>query len=100
MARKFSDGKFGAALPVRITPRSSRNEIVEIMSDNTIKIKLTAPPVEGKANQQLIKFLSEVLKVPKSSVDIVAGQTSRDKLVSILGMDSDEVHKMILASMK
>lgn len=100
MAYTFSNGKFGAALPVRVAPRARRNEIVEIMSDNTIKIKLTAPPVEGKANQQLIKFLSDVLNVPKSSVDIVAGQTSRDKLVSILGMNSEEVHERILAILK
>ena len=100
MARKFSDGKFGSALSVRVTPRAKRNEIVEIMGDRTIKIKLTAPPVEGKANQQLIKFLSEVLNLPKSSLDIVAGKSSRDKLVSILGMNSDEVHKLILKNMK
>ena len=92
----FSDGKRGAALPVRVTPRASRNEIVEVLADSTVKVRLTAPPVEGKANEELIKFLSEVLGVAKSKMEIVAGEKGRDKLVSILDMDSDEVHKKIL----
>jgi uncharacterized protein (TIGR00251 family) len=100
MARKFTNGKYGSALPVRVTPRSSRNEIVGIMNDNTVKIKLTAPPVDGKANQQLIIFLADVLRVPKSSVNIVAGESGRDKLVSILDLDTDEVHKKLLEYIK
>jgi len=100
MTRKFTNGKYGSALPVRVMPRASSNEIVGIMSDNTVKIKLTAPPVEGKANQQLIKFLAEVLRVPKSSVNIVAGESGRDKLVSILDMDTEEVQQKILEYIK
>ena len=99
MARKkyrFSDGKKGAALPIRVTPRASKNEIVEVLSDQTVKIRLTAPPVEGKANKALIKFLSEILDIPASKFEIVAGATGRDKLVSILDTDSETVHKKIL----
>ena len=92
----FSNGKRGAALPVRVTPRASRNEVVEILSDNTVKIRLTAPPAEGQANEELIKFLSEILGIPKSKMEIVAGESGRDKLVSILDMDSEEVHRKIL----
>lgn len=94
--KKFSDGKRGAALPVRVIPRASRNEIVEVLSDQTVKIRLTAPPVEGKANQELIKFLSDILDTPKSKIEIVAGTTGRDKLVSILDMKTVEVQKKIL----
>jgi uncharacterized protein (TIGR00251 family) len=93
---KFSNGKHGAALPVRVTPRASRNEIVEILSDNTVKIRLTAPPVENKANSELIAFLSDVLDIPKSRMEIVAGEKGRDKLVSIEDMDVEEVHKRII----
>ena len=93
---KFSDGRRGSALPVRVTPRASRDEIVQILSDQTVKIRLTAPPVEGQANEALIKFLSKVLGVPKSSIEIVAGATGRDKLVSIVDMTVDEVHSKIL----
>lgn len=97
MARhKLSDGQGGAALAIRVTPRASRNEIVEILPDHTIKIRLTAPPVDGKANEALIEFLSGVLSVPKSRIDIVAGQTGRDKLVTVLNMDSSEAQELIL----
>ena len=91
------NGKKGAALAVRITPRASRNEIAEILHDGTIRIRLTAPPVEGKANQELAKFLSKILGVPKSNIDIVAGRSGRDKLVSILDMDAESAHQKIIA---
>jgi uncharacterized protein len=92
-------GKKGAALAIRVTPRASKNEIVDILADGTVKIRLTAPPVEGKANEALIKFLSDVLEVSASRIEIVAGSTGRDKLVSILNMDAQAVHTMILEKM-
>ena len=97
-ARRFHlhDGKKGSALALRVTPRASRNEIVEILSDGTVKIRLTSPPVEGQANQALVDFLSEVLEVPPSHIDIVAGITGRDKLISILDMDANAVQQKIL----
>lgn len=96
--RKFHlhDGKKGAAIAVRVTPRASRNEIMEIQSDGTVKIHLTAPAHEGMANEELIKFLSEVLGAPKSHIDIVAGASGRDKLISVLNMDAVEVHNRIV----
>jgi hypothetical protein len=96
--RKFHlhNGQKGAALAVRITPRASKNEISEILSDGTVKIRLTAPPVEGKANLALVDFLSDVLGVPPSQIEIVAGATGRDKLISVLDMDADALHQRIL----
>jgi len=96
--RKFHlhNGQKGAALAVRITPRASKNEISEILSDGTVKIRLTAPPVEGKANLALVDFLSDVLGVPPSRIEIVAGATGRDKLISVLDMDADSMHQRIL----
>ena len=93
------DGKNGAALAIRVTTRARRNEIVEVLNDGTIKIRLTAPPVEGKANKELVKFLAQVLGIPKSRIDLVAGRTGRDKLVSVLGLDAKTVHDCILESM-
>jgi uncharacterized protein len=90
------DGQKGAALAIRVTPRASKNEIHEVQSDGTVKVHLTAPPVEGKANQALIEFLAEVLEIAPSKIDIVAGLTGRDKLVSILDLDADTVHQRIL----
>ena len=91
------DGKVGSALAVRVTPRASRNKIVEVQTDGTIKIHLSAPPVDGEANEQLIVYLAEVLNIPKSRLEIVAGQSGRDKLISVLDMDAETVHKRILA---
>jgi uncharacterized protein len=91
------DGRRGAALAVRVTPRASRNEITEIQSDGTVKIRLTAAPVDGEANKALIAFLADVLGVPPSNLDIVAGMSGKDKLVAVLDMDSEEVHQRLLA---
>jgi uncharacterized protein (TIGR00251 family) len=93
------DGKKGAALAVRITPRARRNEIYAILDDGTVKIRLTAPPVEGKANSELIKFLAKVLEVPIKHVEIVAGTGRRDKLISVLDLDADLLHKKILENL-
>jgi uncharacterized protein len=90
------DGQKGAALAIRVTPRARKNEVVEIMNDGTVKIRLTAPPVESKANQALVEFLSDILEVPRSHVEIVAGLTGRDKLVSITGLDAATVQQRIL----
>lgn len=97
--RKFNlhDGKKGSALAVRVTPRASRNEIVELLDDGTIKVRIAAPPTDREANETLIDFLSEILGVPKSRLDIVAGLAGRDKLISVVDMDVETVHQRILA---
>jgi uncharacterized protein (TIGR00251 family) len=98
MQRKFHmhDGTLGAAITVRITPRASKNEISEILNDGTVKVRITAPPVEGKANEMLIDFLADVLEVKKAQIDIVAGNTGRDKLVTVSGMDAATVQTRLL----
>jgi hypothetical protein len=95
----FHEGKAGAALAIRVTPRAKRNEIIEVQADGTVKIHLTAPPVEGKANQALIEFLAEVLDIPTSKIEIIAGTSGRNKLISILGMDAQTVQQKILAKL-
>jgi hypothetical protein len=93
------DGKKGAALAVRVTPRASKNEIVDILSDGTVKVHLTAPPVEGKANEALLIYLAKVLEIPVRQLEIVAGSSGRDKLISVLDMDAKMVHKKIVDHM-
>jgi uncharacterized protein (TIGR00251 family) len=88
-------GGSGSALAIRVLPRASRNEIAEIRDDGTIRIRLTAPPVDGKANAALIQFLAEVLDVPRSRIEIIAGAAGRDKLVSILDLDPDTASERI-----
>ena len=101
MVRRYNlhDGKSGSALAVRITPRASRNEIHEILDDGTIKIRITAAPVDGQANSALIDFLSSVLNVPKSKLEIVAGQTGRDKIIAVEGLTSKEVQAKVLQNL-
>lgn len=94
---KLHGGQRGSALAVRVTPRASRNEIVEVLDDGTIKVRLAAPPADNEANEALINFLSEILGVPKSKLDIVAGTVGRDKLVSVVDMDVETAHQRILA---
>ena len=101
MARglRFTDGKKGAALPVRVIPRARKNEIVEILSDQTVKIRLTASASEDETNEELVSFLSQLLGMPESNFEIVAGKNGRDKLVSILDATSEDVHKKILQNL-
>ena len=93
------DGKRGSALALRITPRSSRNQIAGVLNDGTVKVHLAADPADDKLNTELIAFLAEVLGVPKSRVEVVAGESGRDKLVSILDMDTETAHQRIVAHM-
>jgi uncharacterized protein len=99
MARKFElhGGKRGSALAVRITPRASQNQIVGLLNDGTIKVHLVSDPSDDELNVELLSYLAEVLGVPKSRVEIVAGENGRDKLVSVLDMDVETAHQRVLA---
>jgi len=91
---KITDAKSGTAFPVRVIPRASRNE-VEGITGNALKVRVTAPPVEGAANKALIELLAERLKVRKSQIEIVAGQTSQNKMISVVGLRPSEVEKRL-----
>ncbi|TSA46014.1 DUF167 domain-containing protein [bacterium] len=66
----------------KVTPRSGKNEVIKI-SEGEYKVKVTAPPEKGKANEKVVELLAYYFKVPKSSINIVGGKTSRVKLVEI-----------------
>ena len=97
---RFHDGKGGAALAVRVIPRANMNRISEISEDGTVKIHLTAAPIDGKANQALIEFLSKTLDIPRSRFEIVAGETGRNKIVVVMGQDPDTIHQRLLQIMQ
>ena len=97
---KLHDGKKGAAIAVRVTPRATKNQIVGALHDGTIKIHLAADPNERQANAELIEFLSGVLGVPKDNIEVVAGDLGRDKLISVLDMDSETLHKKIVENIE
>ena len=99
MSRKYvlHSGQRGSALAVRITPRASRNQIVGVLNDGTIKVQLASEPADAELNIELINYLAEVLGIPKSRVEVVAGENGRDKLVSVLDMDVETAHQRVLA---
>ncbi|MDX1334498.1 MAG: DUF167 family protein [Gammaproteobacteria bacterium] len=69
-------------LRIRVQPRSSQEGFAEVLGDQ-IKLRVNAPPVDGKANAQLIQFLSKLFKVPKGQIRILSGETGRDKRIRI-----------------
>lgn len=83
-----------ALLSVRIQPRASKNEIV-MLENGRLKIRLTAPPVGGAANEALIRFLAERLFVTKSQVAIVSGQTGREKVIRIDGITREDAERLL-----
>ncbi len=76
-------------------PGASKNE-VQGFQDDVLRIRLTAPPVEGKANKALIALLADLLDVKKSDISIVAGQTGRDKLVEVVDLTNDELKRRLV----
>jgi len=74
----------GATFRVRVQPGASKNEIVGVQED-ALKIRISAPPVQGKANKVLIQFLAKQLAVKRSQVEIVSGHTSRIKTIRVIG---------------
>ena len=79
-----------ATLSVRVQPRASRNEVAGLVGD-TLKIRLTAPPVEGEANDACLAFLAKLLDLAPSRLAIIQGAHSRTKLIRITGLTKDEV---------
>jgi hypothetical protein len=80
----------GITFAVRVHPRAKKNAITGEMGD-ALKVALTAPPVEGRANEACVEFFAKLLKVPRSSVSIAAGHTSRNKVVRVEGLSAAEV---------
>ena len=79
---------------VRVVPRSSR-EKVELQADHTLKAWVHAPPAEGEANAAVCELLAKKLRVPKSSVTILRGVTSRAKTVVVVGIELSEARKRL-----
>jgi len=92
---KITEAAGGVTFTVRAVPRARKNEIVGIHGD-ALKVRLTAPPVEGRANEALIAFLAKRLGVRKSQVEIVVGATSRRKMIRVIGLLGQEVEEGLL----
>lgn len=88
----------GVLIKIRISPNASKNQI--ILDGDTIKLKVTAQPIENKANKAVVEYLSKLLKVPKTSISIVKGDTSKDKTLFITTSDNEKkesIKKTILS---
>ena len=84
----------GVTFAVKVHPRAKKNAIIGELGD-ALKLSLTSPPVEGRANDACIDFFAKLLKVPRSSVTIASGQTSRQKMIRVSGLSAEEVRKRI-----
>lgn len=92
---KYTDE--GILLKLRISPNSSKNEIIK--DGDILKIKITAQPIENKANKALVEFLSKRFKIPKSSISIVKGETSKDKTLFLKVNDEEKINAIRLLIM-
>jgi uncharacterized protein len=90
------DTPAGATFQVKVHPRARKNAITGVMGD-VLKLALTAPPVEGRANEACTAFVAELLNVPRSSVTIAAGESSRQKLIRIAGVRAAQVEEKLRA---
>ena len=84
----------GVTFAVKVHPRARKNAISGEFED-ALKVSLTAPPVDGRANADCIEFFAKLLKVPRSSVTIASGQSSRNKMIRVAGLSAAEVKKCI-----
>lgn len=87
---KVSETPEGVSLTVHIQPRAAKNELTGTREE-ALRLRLTAPPVEGAANRACVEFLAEWLGVKKGQVTIVSGEKSRTKIVQIAGMTRQRV---------
>ncbi len=80
----------GLIVNIKISPNSSKNEIIK--DGEIFKIKITAQPIEGKANKALIEFLSKTFKIPKTSIKILKGETSKEKTILFITNNSEKLN--------
>jgi uncharacterized protein (TIGR00251 family) len=86
----IKDSPNGATFAVKVHPRAKKNAITGELGD-ALKVSLTTPPVEGRANEACIEFFAKLLKVPRSSVTIASGQASRNKVIRVAGVTGQYV---------
>jgi hypothetical protein len=85
----------GVTFAIKVHPRAKKNAITGEVGD-ALKVALTAPPMDGKANEACIEFFAKLLKVPRSSVTIASGLTSRNKVIRVAGLSVEELGKRLV----
>lgn len=84
----------GVTFAVKVHPRARKNQITGMVGE-ALKLALTAPPLEGRANEGAIEFFAELFDIPRSSVTIASGQTSRSKVIRVTGISADAVRRRL-----
>jgi hypothetical protein len=84
----------GATFAVKVHPRAKKNAITGEVGD-ALKVSLTAPPLDGKANDACIEFFAKLLKVPRASVTIASGHSGRRKVIRVMGLSVEQIRKCI-----
>ncbi|MCI0475340.1 MAG: DUF167 domain-containing protein [Anaerolineales bacterium] len=90
----FKESNGAVTFAIKVLPRASKNQIVGIEGD-ALKVRLNAPPVEGKANDALIAFLADALNVRRAQIEIIVGHTSRRKVVRVCGVMARTVEEKL-----
>jgi hypothetical protein len=91
---ELKESPAGTTFAVKVHPRAKKNAITGEAGE-ALKLALTAPPVDGKANDACIDFFAKLLKVPRSSVTIAAGQSRRNKVIRVAGLSAEEVRRRL-----
>ena len=91
---EFKESPGGITFAVKVHPRAKKNAITGEVGE-ALKVALTAPPVDGKANEACIEFFAKVLNVSRSSVTIAAGHSSRNKVIRVVGLSVEEIRKRL-----
>ncbi len=92
------DTPSGVIFQVKVHPRAKKNALTGEVGE-ALKLTLTAPPVEGRANEACIAFLADVLNVPRSSVTIAAGENSRNKIIRVRGLTAARIEEVLRAAL-
>jgi uncharacterized protein (TIGR00251 family) len=95
----INDSPSGATFAIKVHPRAKKNAISGELGD-ALKLSLTSPPVDGRANEACIEFFAKLLKVARSSVTIAAGETSRQKVIRVAGLTAAEVAQRLRAAIQ
>lgn len=85
----IKETKDGVLATIKISPNAKKDEIIK--TANEVKVKITAQPVDGKANKGLTEFLSKTFKIPKTSIKIVKGETSKEKTILFMTNDNEKI---------
>ena len=89
----------GVSFAVKVHPRAHKEAITGVIGD-ALKLALTAPPVDGKANQAVIEFFADLFAISRSSVTIASGETSRNKIIRVSGISAEQVRQKLQVALK